>query len=131
MARGSFKIAVTGDKEIDRRLRAIAADSGAKSINKEMRSATRDAIKTIVRPKVLAQVPFDTGLLQSELTVKAIKRSRSKMGSAVGFKDDLFRGDTFYGGFHEYGYHTRGGGVVPGDSFLRRPLYDSEGLIRK
>lgn len=130
MASKKFKIAMTGDRALDAKLKAIAAEEGSRSINKEMRGATREAARDIVRPLVLSQVPFETGFLESQLTVKSIKRSRSKLGSSVGFREDLFRGDTFYAGFHEYGYHTRDGGVVYGDSFLRRPLYDSEGKIR-
>jgi hypothetical protein len=130
MANKKFKIAMTGDRALDAKLKSIAADQGSRSINKEMRGATREAVKDIVKPLVLSQVPLDTGFLESQFTVKSIARSRSKLGSAIGFRDDLFRGDTFYAGFHEYGFHTRDGGVVYGDSFLRRPLYDSEGKIR-
>lgn len=126
----SFKIAMTGDDALDRQLRAIAAEDGPKSINKEMRRATRDAMKQIVLPKVKSGVPFETGQLESEITVKAIKRSRSKLGTAVGFKNDLFKGDTFYAGFLEFGFQHHRGVDVPGDSFLRRPLYQSEGRVK-
>lgn len=122
----SFKIVMTGDRQLDRTLKAIADDIGSKSINAEARKATRDAMKTIVLPDVKADIPVETGFLESEIVVKSIKRSRSKLGTAVGFRDDLFRGDTFYGGFHEFGFKLRGGGFVPGDSYLRRNLYRNE-----
>ena len=131
MATKKFKIAFTGDRDIDRKLRDIASEQGPRSINKEIRGATRDAIKQIVQPQVISQVPYETGFLESQFTVKSIGRSRSKIGTAIGFKDDMFRGDTFYAGFHEYGFHAPDGSIVPGDSFLRRPLYDSEGRIRR
>lgn len=126
----SFKIAMTGVKDLDKQLKAIAESEGPKSVNKEMRSATREAVRDIVAPQVRSQVPFDTGFLQSHLTVKSIRRSRVKMGSAVGFKNDLFKGDTFYAGFLEYGFMHRGGTPVMGDSFLRRPLYQNESRVR-
>lgn len=131
MAKKSYKIAVTGDKELDRKLKAIADQDGPRSVNAEMRKSTREAIKTLVMPEVKANVPYETGLLESQLTVKAIARSRTKMGSAVGFRDDLFKGETFYAGFLEYGFNHRNGISVPGDSFLRAPLYRNEQRVRR
>ncbi len=130
MSRISYKLALTGDKELDRKLKAIAEGEGPKSINKEMRKTTRDAIKSLVLPQVRSEVPELTGFLLSNVTVKAIKRSRSKLGTAVGFRHDLFSGDTFYAGFLEYGFTHWSGTVVYGDSFLRRPLYQSEGKVK-
>lgn len=130
MSQRNFKIAMTGDRALDRKLKAIAADDGPKSINKEMRASTREAIKTIVMPQVRASVPHETGFLESQLTVKAIARSRSKLGTALGFKNDLFKGDTFYAGFLEYGFVHWSGTLVFGDSFLRHPLYRNETSIR-
>lgn len=126
----SFKIALTGVKDLDKQLKAIAESEGPKSINKEMRSSTRQAVREIVLPRVRANVPFETGFLRSHITVKSIKRSRKKMGSAVGFKNDLFKGDTFYAGFLEYGFMHWSGTPVMGDSFLRRPLYQNESRVR-
>ena len=126
----SFKIAMTGFKELDAELKAIAAESGAKSINKEMRRTTRDAMKQIVYPRVMSLAPFGSGYLRSQIRVRAIKRSRSKMGHRVGFNDPLFQGDTFYAGFLEYGFRHRSGTLIMGDSFLRRPLYESEAQVR-
>lgn len=125
-----FSIAITGIDEIDNELRKIAAESGAKSVNTEMRKVTREAMKTIVHPKVISRIPEDTGFLKSQVKVRAIPRSRSKLGYRVGFRDPLFTGDTFYGGFLEYGFIHRSGTLVYGDSFLRGPLYESEHQIR-
>ncbi|MEM8668728.1 MAG: hypothetical protein AAGG48_14505 [Planctomycetota bacterium] len=130
MTAKSFKIAMTGDKALDAALRDIASENGAGSVNKEMRSTTRQAIREIVLPEVRSEVPAESGLLESELTVKAIARSRQKMGTAVGFRDDLFQGDTFYGGFLEFGFVHRAGTLVFGESFLRGPLYRNESKIR-
>lgn len=130
MAR-SFKIAMTGVERLDKKLKRISEGGGAGSVNKAMRTATRSAVKDIVLPKVRSQIPVDTGFLESQLTVKSIERSKTKMGHKVGFKDLLFQGETFYGGFHEFGYVLPGGTAVPGDSFLRPPLYDSEAQVRR
>lgn len=127
----SFKMAMTGDKALDRTLKAIASSDGPRSVNAAVRKATREAAKEIVLPQVRANVPIESGFLENQLVVKSIKRSRSKVGAAVGFRDDLFQGETFYAGFQEFGFMLPGGGYVPGDSFLRRPLYENESTVRQ
>jgi hypothetical protein len=134
-----FKIAMTGVNELDRELKAIAESEGPKSINKEMRSATREAIKQIVMPRVKSQAPIETGFLVSQLTVRSVRRSRVKLGSMVSFrsagfekgkKQSTFFGSAFYAAFLEFGFVHRSGTPVMGDSFLRRPLYESESRVR-
>jgi hypothetical protein len=119
----NLNIATTGLEALDRELLAIAAEDGAKSINGTMRKACREAVKQIVLPEVLAWIPSDSGFLESQIVVRAIKRSRGKIGFFVGFTEPLFQGDTFYGGFIEFGFTGRGGVQVEADSFLRRALY--------
>lgn len=124
-----MKLVVTGLEELDRELAAIAAEDGAKSINATMRKACREAVKDIVRPEVLSRIPVDTGLLESQVVVRAVKRSRGKIGFYVGFPDPLFQGDTFYGGFIEFGFTTKQGVVVEADSYLRSSLYPNSSRI--
>lgn len=123
MARVSGGLVVTGVEQLDRQLRAITAEDGPKSINKAFRQASRKAVKEIVKPAVLELIPWETGFLESQLVVRAIPRSRSRVGYYVGFPDPLFQGDTFYGGFIEFGFDSRVGVRVEADSYLRRALY--------
>lgn len=126
-----FKMVVTGDKELDKALLEIAGrQETPKHVNAFVRKATRKAAKEIVLPKVRARVPVETGELESHLTVRAKKRSRKSIGYGVTTKDGLFTGDTFYGGFLEFGFKTRGGGFYAPDQWLRIPLYSSEREVR-
>ena len=136
----AFKMVMTGDKAIDKALLKIAGkQETAKHVNKFMRKATREAVKEIVMPKVKARVPVETGELESSLKVRALKRSRTRLGSGVTlkggdapgeFKNPLFSGDTFYGGFLEFGFKQRDGGFYPPDQWLRIPLYTSEQQVK-
>lgn len=127
---GKMNMVMTGWEELDKKLLEIASENGPKSINARMRKLTREAVKKFVYPLVLAAIPDDTGFLKSMVKVRAIKRSRGKMGTRVGFPDPLFQGDTFYAGFLEFGFKHYRGPLVYGDSFLRRPLYENEPRIR-
>lgn len=127
-----FNIAVTGVAELDRALLELASEFGAKGINAAMRKATRAAIKEIVLPAVMAKMPWDTGFLESQVVVRAIPRSRTRMGYWVGFPDPLFQGDTHYGGYIEFGWDHRLGVSVEADSFVRKSLYENaEAVITK
>jgi hypothetical protein len=124
-----FNIAVTGVAELDPSLQELASEFGPKGINAAMRKACRAAIKEIVLPAVLARMPWDTGYLESQVVVRAIPRSRNRMGYWVGFPDPLFQGDTFYGGFIEFGWDHRLGVTVEADSFLRKALYENADAV--
>ncbi len=103
---------------------------GAKSINAALRKATRKAAKQIILPAVKAAIPVDSGELEDALQVRALKSKKGRVGATVGFPDPLFKGDTFYGGFLEFGWkNTKRGYGVPGDKFLRRSLYENEAAV--
>ncbi|MEN1680339.1 MAG: hypothetical protein AAGJ46_12165 [Planctomycetota bacterium] len=124
-----MKLLMTGFEQVDRELAEIAAEDGAKSINKAIRREMRDGAKKIL-PDVLALVPEESGFLASQLKVRALPRSRSFMGAAVTFPDPAYRGETFYGGFIEFGFkHYRAGPIEP-DSYLRRAGYGAEDQVR-
>jgi HK97 gp10 family phage protein len=119
----------------------VDEQGGAKSINAVLRKATRRAAKTIILPAVKDAIPVDTGDLEDALQVRAIKGKRGRIGHTVGFPDPLFKGDTFYGGFLEFGYRrgkrptnkrtraTDARPYVPADKFLRRSLYENETAV--
>ncbi len=124
-----MEFVLTGVEELDAALGEIVSEEGNKSINAVMRKACREAVKEIVKPAVMARVPWETGQLESKITVRAAKRGRGKIGFWVGFPDPLFQGDTFYGGFIEFGFNHRLGVRVEADSFLRQALYPNEQTI--
>ena len=103
-----------------------------------MRKAVRQAAKEIIKPDVMARVPEETGVLKSQVTVRALARNRVRLGSGVtlkdksphGLKNPLFAGEAFYGGFLEFGFKTRGGGFYAPDMWLRLPLYNNTSRVR-
>lgn len=76
---------------------------------KALRPACRQ-VAAMVLADARARVRVKSGFLQSQLIVKPKRRSRrypQTVGTTVGFKDDLFKGDTYYAGFLEFGTETR------------------------
>lgn len=127
MAIGGMEL--EGADELIKALDALVSEDGPKGVNQALRKATRRAVKEIILPAVQDAIPEETGFLRDSLKVRAIKRAKAKVGHSVGFEDPLFKGDTFYAGFLEFGFkHWRGIGV-PGDSFLRRSLYENEAAV--
>lgn len=99
------KVSFTGIKELDDKF-ATMNESLQK---KALRKATR-AVAKMVLAEAKAEVRHDTGFLERSLKVKAKKRSRKypqTVGLTVGFEDDLFKGDTYYAGFLEFGTEPR------------------------
>lgn len=98
-------LVLTGDKELD----AMFAAMNNTMQKKALRPATRTVSKMVLE-QARAEVPEDTGRLLSELQIKAKKRSKRyphTVGMTVGFRDDLFKGDTYYAGFMEFGTEPR------------------------
>lgn len=98
-----------------------------KEANKALRKALRAGAK-IVQAKAKQTIPRKSGKGAKALKVRAAKRSRKKgpgvMVIADG-KNNLFKGDSFYLGFQEYGWKTGkrkhgNSGAVPvgGDKFV-------------
>lgn len=150
--------AVTGIKELDRALRK-AFDGDNSEINKAFRTAMRAAMKKYVLPDVQQRVPVRSrpyppsatrpgggrgsvprrypGMLKAEVKPRAAKRSSKYFGIQVGWKEQLYQGDTYYGGFAEFGTkprRTKKGayrGRMPVFKMLRKPLYDNEQAVRR
>ncbi len=113
-------ITITGDKQLNRLLRDLAGKDGKAAVRKAARPALRP---TLAEAKRIA--PRDTGELEESLKIRALKRSRSRVGARVQTAKGSFQGQTFYGGFQEWGWKTgrRGSGNrthVPGEHFLKR-----------
>ena len=139
MAKRAPAVVVTGDKELDKLLHAFEPKL-QKSLT---RKATRVAAK-IVQEAAIRKVPIASGTLESVLKVRAMRRRkgrnrRGKFGHSVMAQDGFFMGDTFYGGFLEFGTkqrkHKSGksvGEIEPGRwDYLRPALYENKKEIQR
>lgn len=111
-------------RELDRKLKQLP-DKVRKTGG---RKATRAAAK-IVLEDAKRLVPYDTGLLESSLKVRARKRSRKNkntVGHAVVTGEGFFKGETFYGGFLELGTKH-----IDADPYLRPAIYGNQNRIRE
>lgn len=100
------KVLVTGDKEIDRLLKAMPL----KLQKKISRQATRKAAKDIVLPNAKANIPIATGKLAASLAVRSAKARRGKFGHQVETKPGVYGGDSgdqFPGAYLEFGTKER------------------------
>ncbi len=134
MAKAGPGSIITGDKALDRLLKGLPL-----MVQKKVsRQATRKAAKEIVLPEAKARVPVNTGDLEDSLSVRAVKRSRSRFGHQVQAGEGAFKGDTWYGGPLEFGTkerkHKSGkstGRIDPAKNFayLRPAVYDNRPQI--
>lgn len=122
-AKSRSGVIITGDVELDRELAALTAEEHPRSINAALRRYIRQTLREIVQPKVIELIAVDTGELEANVVIRALKRSRNRVGFWVGFPDPLFQGDTYYGGYIEFGWDHVGGMHIEADSYLRRALY--------
>jgi HK97 gp10 family phage protein len=136
VAKAGGGVIITGDKALDALLKGLPA----KVQKKLSRQATRKAAKEIVLPDAKARVPVNTGDLEESLTVKAMRRSRTRFGHEVRTKDVFYQGDQFYGAFIEFGTkerrHKSGKSVgridpAKGFAYLRPAIYDNEDRIEQ
>jgi len=91
----------------------VAADLrglGKKLQNKVLRQALRSGARPILNAAKAniqsdnAPEWEDTGQLMRSIKIRAIKRSRNRVGIRVGTAEGWFRGNTFYGAFREFGH---------------------------
>ena len=92
---------VTGTEELNVKLAKLAGKDAKAAIRK----ASRVALKPVAEA-AKSNAPRKTGRLARSVKVKAITRSRSRVGSRVTTSGDgnAFSGETYYGGFQEYGW---------------------------
>lgn len=105
-------ITYTGDKEIDRRLKALSEADQKKGIRKGLRVGAK-----IVAAEARARAPRGaTGDLVAAIKVRSMKRSRKAVGVNAIIGKGWFRGPTFYAAFLEFGapgHKYFGKGVAP------------------
>lgn len=117
------KVYLTGDKQADRRLKAIEA----KLAGKIVRQATRQALKP-VHLAARRNAPKDSGQLRRSIKIRALPRSRSRVGARVtsGSGKSDFTGEAYYGGFQEWGWvaGTNNRRRIKGKEFMGRAAKD-------
>ncbi len=111
-------IVVIGVEAIDKKLRKLSGAVGKKVVRRSMRKGMK-----IIAAATKSEVPVDTGLTKKSVQVRALKRSRKRLGIEVRvsgkvpglIKTSAAGKRTFYPAVVEYG---RKG--VPGNPFMRR-----------
>lgn len=96
-------VIVTGNKELDKALQALEPALARKL----SRKTTRRIAKDIVLPAARDLAPVDSGDLEESLTVRAIKRSRLRMGHYVTCGETIERDQHYYSGYLEFGTKPR------------------------
>lgn len=92
---------LTGSEELNRKLATLKGP--------QQKAALRKASRTALKPvadQAKANAPKRSGRLRRSIKVRALKRSRSRIGSRVTSSgtDNNFKGRTFYGAFQEFGW---------------------------
>lgn len=132
-------VVVTGDKEIDRALTHFERNLQRKYI----RQATRKATKEIVLADFRKRVPVASGAYRDSATVRAIKRSRKRIGHVlvVPRKKLEKQYQKRYGklpgsleGREDWFYYPQviefGGDEKAGGKAVRKSLYDNAGRVK-
>lgn len=99
--RSSQTIVLTGNEALNRKLQAVAGAKAKAIIRKAAREALRPAFQA-----ARASAPRRTGKLARSVKLRAITRSRSRVGARIttSATDNQFSGKTYYGGFQEFGW---------------------------
>lgn len=93
-------IVLTGSETLNRKLLELTSTQAKAAI----RSAARPALQTTLQA-ARALCPARDGKLRKSIKIRAIRRSRSRVGMRLSTSksDNAFSGKTFYGGFIEWG----------------------------
>ena len=124
-------ILLTGDKALDRNLEQLKASAARRIFGKAARAALQP-----IKNDAKRRAPRRTGRLATSIRVRALKRSRSRIGAKVttGTAGSDFQGKTFYAAFLEYGYKIgkRSTGVRHAQALRRRgKLKRTEAFFKK
>ena len=126
-------IVVTGDQEINAMLARLTGPQAKSAVRQGARHALRPVLAAAKR-----HAPKDTGTLGKNIKLRALKRSRVRIGARVTSggrtstgKSTDYTGDAYHGAFQEYGWTPgkRGGKrgtKVPGKHFMRRAADESQ-----
>jgi HK97 gp10 family phage protein len=101
MAR-KITIVLTGDSALNAKLNELTSKQAKEAIRKAARPALQG---TLAAARSLA--PKRTGRMAKNIKIRAIKRSRSRVGMRVTLsKEGDYTGKAFYGAFNNYGWKT-------------------------
>lgn len=94
---------LTGSEELNRKLGELSSKQAKEAIRKAARPALQPTLAA-----ARANAPKRSGRLQRSIKIRAIKRSRSRIGARVttAKSDNQFSGKTFYAAFQEWGWKT-------------------------
>jgi len=108
-------IQIRGGEKLAAALEAL----GPAMEKKILRSAMREAAKPIL-DDAKRRAPVLTGQLRKSLKIRSIKRNRQgQVGVVISTEKGFFKGETFYGAFHEFGTKK-----MPARPFIR-PAFES------
>lgn len=93
-------VVLTGSPEVNRALAELKGPKQKEAIRKASRAALRPVLD-----QVRTTAPKRTGQLSRSVKVRALTRSRSRVGARVSVSArSNFKGKAFYAGFQEYGW---------------------------
>ena len=116
-----FDISILGDKELSRKLDALPKNVQRKLLGRALKLGGK-----LLKPKVVAAVPVDTGLLKQMMqkqnfkAVKANRRGDIRIGMPMPTREQMGIGPDekyYYPAHVEYGH-----GNVPAKSYIRKPV---------
>lgn len=92
---------LTGSDRLNAKLRALTTQQAKAAIRSEARPALQPTLR-----EARALCPVREGKLRRSIKVRAIRRSRTRVGMRVttSKSDNAFSGKTFYGGFINWGW---------------------------
>lgn len=97
-----IRVAMHGDKQVMSRLKGVVPRLRRKVLGK----AARIAMKPLLQNAKANAPKGKTGLLRKAIKLRAMKRSRVKVGVYIAIGDKMFEGQTFYGAFQEFGWRV-------------------------
>lgn len=115
-AGGGQSIIITGVPEIDRKLRTLEPRLQKKVVRQAMRAGMK-----LVESAARALAPRDSGQLAAGIKTRAARARRGTITIEVRVGEGDFKGETFYGGFQEYGTKHQ-----PAHAFMK-PAFETKG----
>lgn len=92
-----------------------------KVMNKGLKKCFRDGSKVIAKAVKDETPKGQSGFLRKAIKVRAAKRKKNRIGVNVQIGEGNFKGDSFYGGFVEFGTKTADGKVkIKGRRFMKK-----------
>ena len=131
--RGKQDLNITGLDELLKALQSLPKEVARQAIRKPLREGAK-----IVLAEAKRNVPKGkTGNLKRSLKVRAGKRKKGTISIRVVTSEGWFKGETYYGGFIEYGtgerFHKSGKsvGTVEARHFIKRAYDTTKDRVRK